>query len=59
MANIFICNTIGKRGDEIRDSLAKLGFQVPTLVVMESLDIAPEEQFNETDIPTFWTITAI
>ena len=43
---------VGSSGDEMRDSLTKLGFHVPTPIVMELLDLSLDKECNETDVPT-------
>jgi len=47
----WMSSVIGGSGNEMRDSLTKLGFHVPTPVIMETLDISHDKEFNETDIP--------
>ena len=42
---------VGNNGGTMRDSLTKLGFHVPTPVLVESLDISLDKEWNETDIP--------
>jgi len=51
LSSSWMSSVIGGSGNEMRDSLTKLGFHVPTPVVMETLDISHDKEFNETDIP--------